>query len=145
MADTVSVPTDALSAHAVPLATTDPLASVLDPDGLDAVFGDALVVGLGEATHGTREFFRLKHRLIRYLVREHGLRVVAMEPNFPETLAIDEYVPGEAFDALCHVAETSRARPGSLVPTGVSEPFRWSRPRSGQFRLSGCIGAKKCR
>ena len=101
--DTASVPTDALSAHAVPLATTDPLASVLDPDGLDAVFGDASVVGLGEATHGTREFFRLKHRLIRYLVREHDLRVVAMEANFPETLAIDEYVVhgrGTARDAL---------------------------------------------
>lgn len=83
---------EALAEHAVSLGTVEPTDPFPETDGLDAVFDDAGIVGLGEATHGTRGFFRLKHRLIRYLVREHGLRVVALEANVPETLAIDEYV-----------------------------------------------------
>ncbi|ERH08499.1 MAG: erythromycin esterase related protein [halophilic archaeon J07HX64] len=98
-----SPPVEALAGHTTPLGTTDPLEPFPDADGLDEILGDARVIGLGEATHGTREFFRLKHRLIRYLVREHGLRTVALEANLPETLAIDEYVAhgrGDPRDAL---------------------------------------------
>ena len=100
---TPQVPVDALASHTSSLGTTDPLAAYPDPEGLDAVFEDTRVIGLGEATHGTREFFQLKHRLIRYLVREHDLRVVALEANLPETLAVDEYVVhgrGDPRDAL---------------------------------------------
>ena len=96
-------PVEVLAEHTTPLGTTDPLEPFPDSDGLDEILGAARVIGLGEATHGTREFFRLKHRLIRYLVREHGLRTVALEANLPETLAIDEYVThgrGDPRDAL---------------------------------------------
>lgn len=104
--NTNPVSLDAVSAHLVPLGSTNPRAPFPHPGGLDAVLGDARVVGLGEATHGTRDIFRLKHRLIRYLVLEHDLRVVALESNFPETLAIDEYVvhgrgdPNDALDSI---------------------------------------------
>lgn len=101
-----TAPVGALAEHATPLGTTEPSGPFPDTDGLDALLGGAQVVGLGEATHGTREFFRLKHRLIRYLVLEHDLRVVAIEANVPETLAIDEYVvhgrgdPSAALDGI---------------------------------------------
>ncbi|WP_338495024.1 erythromycin esterase family protein [Streptomyces sp. SJL17-4] len=59
-------------------------------------FGAALdgvrVVGLGESTHGTREFFRLKHRLFAYLVVEHGFRTFAMEASASAGTAVDAYV-----------------------------------------------------
>jgi len=83
---------DGLGRHTVELETTDPVAPLDDLAALDDLVAGSRIVGLGEATHGTREFFRLKHRLLRYLVVEHGLRAVALEANFPETLAIDEYV-----------------------------------------------------
>jgi erythromycin esterase len=54
--------------------------------------GDARVVGLGEATHGNREFQQLKHRLIEYLVSQKGFSIVAIEANQPECRAINEYV-----------------------------------------------------
>src|SRR6056297_1662428 len=38
-------------------------------------FGDTSVIGLGEATHGTKEFFQLKHRLIKYFIKNHGFRI----------------------------------------------------------------------
>lgn len=54
--------------------------------------GDARVVALGEATHGTREIFQMKHRLLEYLVKAKGFTVFAMEANWPECEAADRYV-----------------------------------------------------
>ena len=38
-------------------------------------FADAKVIGLGEATHGTKEFFKMKHRLLKYFVEKHGFKI----------------------------------------------------------------------
>jgi erythromycin esterase len=54
--------------------------------------GDASLVALGEATHGTREFFRMKHRLLKWLVREKGFSYFGIEATFPEALDVDRYV-----------------------------------------------------
>ncbi|WNG41712.1 erythromycin esterase [Archangium violaceum] len=59
---------------------------------LEPVLRDVRVVALGEATHGTREFFQLKHRLFEFLVTRMGFTVMAFESNFAEMLALDEYV-----------------------------------------------------
>ena len=97
---------DRLVERAVPLEGTDPTDDLGDLAPLEDTLADARVVGLGEATHGTREFFRLKHRLIRLLVERLEYRLVAMEANFAETLAIDEYVvhgrgdPREVLDGI---------------------------------------------
>lgn len=82
----------ALDEHATPLATTDPASDRRDLDFLPKPLTNARVVGLGEATHGSREFFALKHRLLRQLVCEHGCRVFGIEANFAAVLALDEYV-----------------------------------------------------
>ncbi len=61
------------------------------------------VIGLGEATHGTRESFELKHRLIRALAEQGGLRTVAFECGFAAGRLIDAYVrqgQGAAREAL---------------------------------------------
>lgn len=61
------------------------------------------VIGLGEATHGTREAFQLKHRLIRALAERGGLRTVAFECGLAAGRLIDEYVRfgrGAAREAL---------------------------------------------
>ena len=62
--------------------------SALDP------LAGARIIGLGEATHGTGEFFAMKHRIIRHLVEEFEFRVIAFESDFAETLAIDRYING---------------------------------------------------
>lgn len=87
-----SLPTESLATHATPLKTTDLDAPLSDLDPLRDRLADATVIGLGEATHGTREFFELKARLIRYLVAELGCRLVALEADFAATLAADAYV-----------------------------------------------------
>jgi len=59
---------------------------------LKAVIGDAHIVGLGEATHGTAEFFRMKHRLVEFLAREMGFTIFAIEANMPEAYRVNDYV-----------------------------------------------------
>ncbi len=53
---------------------------------------DCKIVGLGEATHGTKEFFQLKHRIFRYLVENYGYKIFAFECDMGESYYIDNYV-----------------------------------------------------
>ena len=89
---------EALKPFAFPISTTDPAAA---PDELapfvEAV-RDARVIGLGEPTHGTVEVFRLKHRLIRRLVIEGGVRHVVLEASVGEGADIDDYISGRRND-----------------------------------------------
>lgn len=77
---------------AVPLATADPNHGNDDLHPLRDVIGNARIVALGEATHGTREIFQLKHRVLKYLVEALGFTVFAIEANWPESLAVNDYV-----------------------------------------------------
>jgi protein-L-isoaspartate(D-aspartate) O-methyltransferase len=54
--------------------------------------GDARVVLLGEATHGTSEFYRFRARLTRDLVERRGFTIVAAEADWPDAARIDHYV-----------------------------------------------------
>ncbi len=54
--------------------------------------GSARIVAIGEATHSTRECFQLKHRIFEFLVTRMGFRVFALEANWTESLAINDYV-----------------------------------------------------
>ena len=61
-----------LTSHAVPFDGTTPGSSTADLAPLGAMIGSARLVGFGEGTHGTHEFFEMKHRALRYLVQELG-------------------------------------------------------------------------
>lgn len=88
-----------LKEHSSALATTDPGAALTDLEPLRAMIGDARLVGLGEGTHGTREFFRMKHRIFRYLVEEEDFTHFAIEATWPESNKINRYVlTGEGGD-----------------------------------------------
>jgi len=52
----------------------------------------ARLVLLGEATHGTSEFYRMRSRITRELVQHHGFGVVAVEADWPDAARVDRYV-----------------------------------------------------
>ena len=54
--------------------------------------GDARVVLLGEATHGTSEFYRMRERISRELITRKGFRFVAIEGDWPDVTRLDHYV-----------------------------------------------------
>ena len=63
-----------------------------DLDGLISRIGEAKVVLLGEATHGTSEFYRMRARITRALIERKGFSVVAVEADWPDAGRIDHYV-----------------------------------------------------
>ncbi|MEZ5736116.1 MAG: erythromycin esterase family protein [Novosphingobium sp.] len=64
------------------------------PDFADAFdrFGDARIVLLGEATHGTHEFYAARAAITRRLIEKHGFNIVAVEGDWPDIARIDDYV-----------------------------------------------------
>lgn len=55
-------------------------------------FGDARVVLLGEATHGTSEFYRARAAITQRLIERHGFTIIAVEADWPDAARIDDYV-----------------------------------------------------
>ena len=90
--------------HAQPFATCEPSDSLADLASLRSIAGDARIVALGEGTHGTREFFQLKHRMVQYLATEMGFNVFAIEANLPEAWRLNDYVLGGAGDVRALIA-----------------------------------------
>ncbi len=70
--------------------------SAADYDPLLEDIGDARVVCLGEATHGTHEFYRERAALTRRLIEERGFTVVAVEADWPDAYAVNRWVRGES-------------------------------------------------
>ena len=65
-----------------------------DLSWIKEAFGNSEIIGLGEATHGTKEFFQMKHRLTEYFANNNGNTVFAIEANMPESARINDYVQG---------------------------------------------------
>ncbi len=82
----------ALDRAARPLRTVEPGGDSRDLRPLDRMIGGARVVGLGEATHGSHDFFALKDRVFRHLVREKGFRTFALETPWSTGLRLNDYV-----------------------------------------------------
>jgi len=55
-------------------------------------FADARVVLLGEATHGSSEFYRARSVITRRLIEQHGFNIVTVEADWPDAARIDDYV-----------------------------------------------------
>jgi erythromycin esterase-like protein len=85
----------------------EPLPEIDDPEFGSAFdrFGEAQVVLLGEASHGTSEFYRARAAITRRLIEQHGFNLVAVEADWPDAAVIDRIV---------------RARP---VPPEAEAPF----------------------
>lgn len=76
-----------------PIESPLPKSPLEDLSPLDDL-SKSIIIGLGEATHGTREFFQLKHKIFRYLVKYHNVRVLGMEADMGESFFINEYIHG---------------------------------------------------
>jgi erythromycin esterase-like protein len=76
-------------------AAAEPLPAPENHEAFGAFFdryGDARVVLLGEASHGTSEFYRARDAITRRLIAKHGFNIVAVEADWPDAARIDTYV-----------------------------------------------------
>ncbi len=85
---------EALSREAHPLT-----GSANDYDPLLELIGDASLVLLGEASHGTHEFYRERAVITRRLIEEKGFKGVAVEADWPDAYRVNRYVRGAREDA----------------------------------------------
>jgi erythromycin esterase-like protein len=76
-----------------------PLAGVdSDYDALMKLIGNSRFVLLGEATHGTHEFYRERARITQRLIKEKGFNTIVLEADFPDTLRVNAYIGGAGAD-----------------------------------------------
>jgi erythromycin esterase-like protein len=85
-------PTEAIRSYAEPLPEIEDarFAAMFDR------FAKARVVMLGEATHGTSEFYRARAQITRRLIEKHGFNIVAVEADWPDAARVDRYVRHKA-------------------------------------------------
>src|SRR3954447_14408573 len=83
---------DWIAANAVRLKSPEAGSGFADMKPLKKIIGNARIVSLGEATHGTREFFQLKHRMLEFLASEMGFTIFSIEANMPEAYRLNYYV-----------------------------------------------------
>ena len=81
-----------ISSNAVAVRTAQPGDDDSDLEPLRGMVGSARIVALGEGTHGTREFFQMKHRVFQFLVRQMGFTHFAIEATWPESNDLNQYV-----------------------------------------------------
>ncbi|MFC5511899.1 erythromycin esterase family protein [Massilia jejuensis] len=75
-----------------------------DYDALMNLVGNARFVLLGEATHGTHEFYAERARITQRLIREKGFTAVAVEADWPDAYRVNRHVRGEGHDGTADEA-----------------------------------------
>lgn len=75
------------------------LGQLNDYDPLMQRIGDASLVLIGEASHGTHEFYRERAQITKRLIKEKGFSAVAVEADWPDAYRVNRYVRGAGSDA----------------------------------------------
>lgn len=84
----------ALAGNTIPLKTVQAASGFDDLQALKPILEGKRIVALGEATHGTSEFFKMKHRLLEFLVCEMGYEHFGMETSAEAAGVINNYITG---------------------------------------------------
>lgn len=129
-----------LCTQVLPLGQHDGTA---DSAGLAAILqlaAGATILGLGESTHGTAEFFQLKARLIRLLVERAGVRTIAFEASWERAAAVDRFLTNGEGDPRAVVQGLgfwtwSTEEVAALVEW--MRQFNLGRPGTDQVRFAG--------
>lgn len=102
--------------------------------------GEARVVLLGEASHGTAEFYEMRAEISKALIEEKGFNIVAVEADWPDAARIDHYIRSSPYEPTEH-------EPFSRFPTWmwanqeVLEFLEWLRQHNRRYeQLDETVG-----
>ncbi|MEK5069194.1 erythromycin esterase family protein [Sporosarcina sp. FSL K6-1508] len=79
---------EAVKKYALPFDSEDDLTSILE------AIGDAKIVLLGEASHGTSEFYSVRAKLSKMLIEQKGFSAIAVEGDWPSAQHVNRYIKG---------------------------------------------------
>ena len=91
--------TDRALSHALRDAAYPLVGAPQDFDPLLALVGQARFVLIGEASHGTHEFYRIRAEITKRLIGERGFAAVAVEADWPDAFRVNRFVRGRGGDA----------------------------------------------
>jgi erythromycin esterase-like protein len=130
-------PVAAIRAAAIPLG-----GGRRDYDELLDLVGDARFVLLGEATHGTHEFYEERARITQRLIEEKGFHAVAVEADWPDAYRVNRYVRGQSDDADADAALSGFERFPSWMwrNTDVSAFVDWLREHNAKQAGGKAVG-----
>jgi erythromycin esterase-like protein len=119
------------------------LASPSDiPDQILDLCSDARFVLLGEASHGTHEFYRCRAEITKRLIAERGFTAVAVEADFPDAYRVNRYVRGLGSDETAEAAlgDFQRYPLWMWRNTDVVRFVDWLRPHNESLDASQRVG-----
>jgi protein-L-isoaspartate(D-aspartate) O-methyltransferase len=94
-------------------------------DALLARIGDSRVVLLGEASHGTAEFYDMRARITKELIQKKGFNVIAVEADWPDAAHINHFIQGSSANPLLESSPFSRFPTWMWANHSVLDFARW--------------------
>jgi erythromycin esterase-like protein len=104
-------------------------------------FADAKVILLGEASHGTAEFYKARAAITRRLIEQHRFNIVAVEADWPDAARIDRYVRHHAHAPSSEEA-FSRFPSWMWRNTEVRDFVEWLRGRNEHRPAEDRVGSR---
>jgi erythromycin esterase-like protein len=132
-------------AEMIPAEMLHPVESGADYDALVEKAGKARFVLIGEASHGTQEFYATRAELTQRLIQEKGFRMVALEADWPDALRVHRYVIGQSdeTDASAALADFRRFPSWMWRNTVMRDFVAWLRDwnlRQNRSERTGIFG-----
>lgn len=136
------------------LAHATPLPPITDPSfgAHFSKFSNCRILLLGDASHGTSEFYAARAKITQYMILHHGFNIVAVEADWPDAEAIDRYVrrrPGPKSDLTTTPADKKKEVAFTRFPTWmwrnqeVHDFVEWLRAYNDTLAQDGPIGNGK--
>jgi len=122
------------------------ISATADYDDLIELAGPAGFVLIGEASHGTHEFYARRAELTRRLIAEKNFRIVALEADWPDMLRVHRYVAGRAEERNAAEALSDFRRfPAWMWRNTVMVEFvewlrDWNQQRQAERERAGMFG-----
>lgn len=119
-----------------------PLSQPQDEEALVRFIAQGRVVLLGEASHGTQEFYALRAHLTRRLIEDHGFAAVVAEADWPDAWRVHRYVrgPSEVEDASQALGGFRRFPTWMWRNTVVRDFVDWLHLHNATHGLRECVG-----
>ncbi len=138
----MSVTADAALARMLPGLTHPLTGAAQDYDPLLYVIGNARFALLGEASHGTHEFYHERAEITKWLIEEKQFTAVAVEADWPDAYRLNRYVRGMSDDAFAidALADFRRFPQWMWRNTDVIEFLDWLREYNGRLPAEARVG-----